>query len=242
MDLHDIGGRWRGHSLKHILFYREEYNFDINYRKGGIENLHLEFQMDKQYIDEKEMPFMRIDKVHIDFDHTKIEFNIDSGNILMKGVNLGIKIIKTAVLAIVKPIINNGPLFTQSGNAMLALILSESHGRIPMGPLQMMLMSLPQNDIKIPDDISLNYGVANGHQAWIGNDRINGFFDGKIEGTYGDDIHDGAFGEKGDLTLEDNGSPFQFEISNNMINNMFNIILGQNKINVDCTFDQFKQH
>lgn len=54
MNLKNIGGRLRGHSFRRALFaIKEEFDFDLNFEKGGIEHLYIEFVMDKQYINEK---------------------------------------------------------------------------------------------------------------------------------------------------------------------------------------------
>ena len=135
IDLHDIGGRWRGHSYKKLLFYHEEYDFDINYHKGGIKGFRMEFKMDKQYINGRQMPFPSVQGVSIAFDQSKIDIDMQSINILLKGANLALKVMKGAIFNFIEPIINHSPMITSTCNGFLSYAFSQTGGRIPMGPI-----------------------------------------------------------------------------------------------------------
>jgi hypothetical protein len=51
-----------------------------------------------------------------------------------------------------------------------------------MGPIQILLMSLPENDIKLEDGVTLNYANEHHHESWISNGRMHGYFEGEIDG------------------------------------------------------------
>ena len=103
----------------------------------------------------------------------------------------------------------------------------------------MILMMLPNNDIKLNENEALNYGIVKWHEPWIGNDRMYGYFEGDIEGMGDDEIKDGDYGAKGDMTLDDHCAPFQFMVSNKVINNMFAVILTHNQIGIDAPYSKF---
>lgn len=66
---------------------------------------------------------------------------------------------------------------------------------------------------------------------------MHGYFEGDIDGMGNEAITDGDYGAKGDMTLDDNGPPFEFMISSRMINNMFHVVLAHNKIEKDASYD-----
>lgn len=42
------------------------------------------------------------------------------------------------------------------------------------------------------------------------------------------EVKDGDFGKLGDLNLDDNGAPFQYMVSNYVVNNIWEVVLGKN--------------
>lgn len=69
VELHNMGGRITAHSFKAGLFHlNEEYDFELTVAKGGVPRLRLDFMMDKQYINGRQMPFFSIKRSQVDFN------------------------------------------------------------------------------------------------------------------------------------------------------------------------------
>lgn len=51
-----------------------------------------------------------------------------------------------------------------------------------------------------------------------------------------EEVTEGDYGAKGDMNLDDNGPPSEFQISSRLINNMFHIILAHNTISKDASY------
>ena len=108
-----------------------------------------------------------------------------------------------------KPFLN-GPGFPLVANIVIADLLSETKGEIALGPIQMLLMMLPEHNIKLQDGITLNYAIEHRHEPTISNGRIHGFFVGQIDGMGDEEIDDDVYGKFGEMELDDNGPPFEF--------------------------------
>jgi len=93
-------------------------------------------------------------------------------------------------------------------NIEIGNIINDSHGEMSMGPLQILLGLLPDNDIKIPDDIKITYANQHPAEPYIRNKRMGGYFVGKVDGLGNEEITGGDYGKKGDLQLDDNGAPY----------------------------------
>ena len=100
---------------------------------------------------------------------------------------------------------------------------------------------LPFNDIHIPEGVYLNYEMADDNRAKIEGNRMMGFFKGDIMGVPEEErIHNETYLKLGDLILT-SPEPFEYEISNKVINNMFQVILGHNHIDIDLPYDYLKK-
>jgi len=97
---------------------------------------------------------------------------------------------------------------------------------------------LPENDIQVPNDIFISYEMADDNRARIENGRIIGYFAGDVKGLSEDQhIKEEQYLQLGDLNLDNNDAPFQYQISTKVLNLMFEVILGKNQIPVDLSYD-----
>jgi hypothetical protein len=55
-----------------------------------------------------------------------------------------------------------------------------------------------------------------------------------------EEINGDPYGALGDMELDDNGPPFEFMISNKLINNMFHVLLAHNTIHKRVSYEQIK--
>jgi len=116
-----------------------------------------------------------------------------------------------------------------------------SKGEVKMGLLEILLSMLPENDITIPDSVAISYAGLQGGQPEIRDGRMYGYFEGVIDGMGDDAITDPLFNKNGDLQLDEN-TPFQLEVSSQLINNALEVILGHHYISVDVTYDTMQQN
>mgnify|MGYP000135231884 CR=1 FL=1 len=179
-DIHQLGGRISGHSWKKVLFGEEVFDFDVDIRKGGI-SLTLWFQIQTKEINGMNRPLPFVTKSHIEFDNNKINISINSGNLGPIIMNAIIKVFKDLFLFALKPIMNTGT-FPVIINTIIRNVVSSTGGEIKMGLLEMLLLMLPTNDIKIPDSVAISYAEIPGTEPEIKDGRIYGYFDGSIVG------------------------------------------------------------
>lgn len=206
---------------------KEEFDFDVNLQKGGIKWLKMDFVFDKQYINERQMPYLAMHSSSIEFNSKLIDISLRSDNLGIQALNFGIKTFKDVIIFALQPFID-GAAFPLACNIALTTILSEEKGEITMGPIQMLLMSLPEHQIVLEKGVTMNYANVHRHECWISNDRMHGYFLGEIDGMGGEEVTDDKYGALGDMDLDDNGPPFEFQISNRLINNMFHVVLAHN--------------
>lgn len=145
------------------------------------------------------------------------------------------------MLNVFKPFANSFA-FPIAANQVIGLMLSQSKGEITMGPLEVLLMSLPDNEIVIPPSVTLNYASEHRHKPWIANKRMHGYFEGDIDGMGSEEINDAPYGLKGDMQLSDDGPPFEFQISNRLINNMFHVLLAREKVHVRSPYQSIMKY
>jgi len=209
IDLNNMGGRLTGHSLKNGAFYTQErFDFDINVKKGGS-NLHLVFEADKQYVNGMQMPFPRMVKSSIDYKQWLVDIHINSNDLGPKLFGAMIHTFLDLFLAIMKPLVD-GVGFPMLANIEIGNIINESKGQMSMGPLQILLSMLPDNDIKLGENVAIDYANMHGSDPFIRNKRAGGYFEGKVKGLGSDAITDERYNKMGDLNLDDNGAPYQF--------------------------------
>jgi hypothetical protein len=182
------------------------------------------------------MPFPRVVDSVIHFKHNKIDLNINSNDLGPKILNMGLKTFKDLILAATKPIFEDGG-FKTLANIEIGNIINDSKGEMSMGPLQILLGLLPENNIKIADGVAITYANQHPSMPFIRDNRMGGYFVGRVDGLGNDEITEGDYGKKGDLQLDDNGDPFQFLMSSSVINNVLQAILGHNTIGKDAPYD-----
>lgn len=135
VELRNMGGRIRAHSFKAGLFnMNEDYDFDLNISKGGIKKLKLDFVMDKQYINERQMPFFSIKTSEVEFVDRLWRVDVITKDLGARILDAIVKILRDPILDVFRPIID-GPAFPFAANEIIALFLSENKGEIKMGPL-----------------------------------------------------------------------------------------------------------
>ena len=73
-------------------------------------------------------------------------------------------------------------------------------------------MTLPDNQIHLPPEMSLNFANEHMHETWIKDGRISGYYEGQIDGMGNLEIDDNVYGRKADMELDlsPSGPPFQF--------------------------------
>ena len=114
VDARNIGGQLTGHSWKRIgtLFPAEEFDFDFNIERGGIRGLHIEYGLDKQFVDGRTLPLIKVLSANFDFDQSRFKLELHTDNIFVKLSNFLLSTFKDAWIAVLQPILNTSfPLF-----------------------------------------------------------------------------------------------------------------------------------
>jgi len=155
------------------------------------------------------MPFPKIDSSKIHFKHNQIDISINSNDLGPKILNFGINTFKDLILAATKPIVEGGG-FPLVANIEIGNIINDSKGQMSMGPLQILLGLLPDNNIHIADGVAINYANMHGSEPFIRNRRVGGYFEGRVKGLGSDEVTDEKYSKLGDLNLDDNGANYQF--------------------------------
>lgn len=120
-------------------------------------------------------------------------------------------------------------------NIAMQTIENDSRGNVDGGIIQAVVDMLPKNDIHIPSGIRIDYNMADDNRARIENGRMIGYFSGEVIGIPSDqEIQNYTYKDNGDLGLT-SPEPFEYQISTRVINNIFEVILGKNRIHMDLT-------
>jgi hypothetical protein len=76
----------------------------------------------------------------------------------------------------------NGGIMEDMVNGMIQMEISNTKGQMPMGMLEGLLYMIPDNQIKIPDNIAMTYALADGQPVGIDGGLIYGYYEGEILG------------------------------------------------------------
>ena len=133
VTLNDVGGKLSGHSYKKGLWV-EEYDFDIEFDKGGIRMLVLEFKLDKWYVNRHEMPYMYLYKSGFAFDDSKFGIFLHTEDKFLTWTNRVLRVYKSAVLDCMLPFLNSD-IFKGVVNNQIKYMLSMSKGEMHLGPI-----------------------------------------------------------------------------------------------------------
>lgn len=177
------------------------------------------------------------DGAYFDWDHNKIHIELQTHTWYLKVGNFAIKTFKTAFLGIFKPIINKA--FPPVANLAIRAIQSSMHGEIHGGIIASLAQMLPANNIKVPHDTYINYAIADDNRARIDDGRLTGYFVGDILGLNdAQKIKDPKFQKIGNLNVDNHFANFEYQISSKVINDMFNVLLRENQIPIDVSYEK----
>lgn len=92
----------------------------------------------------------------------------------------------------------------------MKVIQNGDRGDVNSDIIQTVVDQLPDNDIRIPGSIFMNYEIADDNRARIDNGRLIGYFKGDIIGMPDDQkITDSKYLQDGDLGLTSD-EPFEY--------------------------------
>ena len=112
-----------------------------------------------------------------------------------------------------------------------------------MGLIGILLYMIPNDDVKIPPEIRLRYSVADPYEGiGLNNGVLVAYYEGEIEGMGYRAIKNSTFHTPGDLQILSDGMPFQFQLSTSFLNDMFEVLLGQQTIRTDISYSTFSKY
>lgn len=132
-----------------------------------------------------------------------------------------VSVFKGIFLDALAPILDTGILAAVVNDQIEGIVASQE-GQLKMGVFQILLDVLPQNDIKVPANIGIDYSGLDNWVPYVSNGRIYGYFDGKVENMPQRDwITNMTYQANGNLNLDsETESPFVYQVSSSIINNM----------------------
>lgn len=237
IDVREAGGSFSGNARKPKLFGGfDEFSFDFHVDKGGFRHMRFEFGLDKQFVDGRTLPSIKVHKGYFDFNRHKFRLDINTDDWLLKTGSFLINTFKDAYLAILQPMLNLS--FPLMANLAVSVVETTTRGEVNGGLIGSLVSILPQNQIRVPQDIYISYEMADDNRARIDNGKVIGYFVGDVKGLHEDQqIRGDEYLQLGDLNLDNNDAPFQYQISTKVLNLMFEVILGKNQIPIDLSYD-----
>jgi len=132
------------------------------YGNGNSMSLMIELQPSWSYVDGKKVPYPKVTKVDfriLNQDDITVKMQTkDVGPLL---IDASIQVFKPIFIDVVLPILNGG-IMEDMVNTMIMTEINTTKGKMPMGMLEGLLYMIPNNNIKIPDNIYMTYALAQG--------------------------------------------------------------------------------
>ena len=132
------------------------------YGNGNAMSLMIELQPSWSYVDGKKVPYPKVTKVDfriLNQDDITVKMQTkDVGPLL---IDASIQVFKPIFIDVVLPILNGG-IMEDMVNTMIMTEINTTKGKMPMGMLEGLLYMIPNNKIKIPDNIYMTYALAQG--------------------------------------------------------------------------------
>ena len=145
---------------------------------------------------------------------------------------------KDVFLDILMRVLNMGS-FKDTLNSKIKDIMSSSDQMVSGGLLSYLRQALPQNDIKINTNIHIDYAPVT-DEPIVHSNRITGYFNGKMKNMGDQEINESNYTQQGNLDILDDDSQFTYQVSESLINDAFEVLLGKNVVSQTVTYNQFK--
>ena len=86
-------------------------------------------------------------------------------------------------------------------NSLVTGEFQKSRGNLPMGLFSLLLMMIPNNQIKIPPSVKMTYNLAPGQNLTIDDTHgmMYGYYEGSIDGMTNQSITDPLYHTPGNL-------------------------------------------
>lgn len=97
------------------------------------------------------------------------------------------------------------------------------------GLLSYIRQALPENNIQINTEVHIDYQPIT-EEPLIQSNRITGYFKGKMKHMGDQEIKEPIYLQQGNLDIKDSDSQFTYQISEQLINEAFEVLLGKNSI------------
>ena len=244
VQIDNLGGEIRGSSWKKTVFGNTE-RFD--YRASGMRGTFgLSYQVTPswEYVDEHKIPVPVVSGVNFKVPRKDlVDIAIVTKDVGPLLLDASIQTFKPIFLNILLPELNGGFLNTVLNTAIISEV-AETRGQMPRGLLEILLYMIPNDRVVIPPEIQMRYNLANGQPVAIDMYAgvLYGYYEGKIEGMGNQAITNSTYHTPGDLAIQLSGEPFQFQISTSLINDMFEVLLGNNVVQTDIPYSKFSEY
>lgn len=178
-----------------------------------------------------------MDSSKFDLNSDQVDIELRSDSNLMKIYGTFIKTFKTPIVYSTQVSLNMG--FKTLFNRELASIQSDYQKVFSSYIIETFFNILPVvgQEIYIPHETFVSYAMCDERRANIENGRINAYFTGDIINMeYSHLIKDDKYLQQGDLDLDMNGAPYQFQVSSKVINEIFELIFGYNQLEMKIPY------
>jgi hypothetical protein len=140
-------------------------DFAANLQSGGL-SMHLEFVMDKQFVDHKTLPYLKLEESSFVLNDEKIYLSMRSQSTIGKAENKLLQTFKGTFINIMEKTLNKE--FTKILNKETAELQSNHKGAFSTALIASLVNMLPvESDVTIPHDVYISYGMEDSRRATI---------------------------------------------------------------------------
>lgn len=101
--MRNAGGLLSGHCQQKQLFGNYiRFDFQIQVDKGGIDSMHMEFGLTKQFVDGRTLPLVEVEDAHFELTYNKININVQADDIFVSVGTIFVNTMKPTFLGIMQ--------------------------------------------------------------------------------------------------------------------------------------------
>lgn len=181
MHLTGLGGKIKGHSWKKRWFDEENFDFTFNMDRGAFKHIDFDFYLASREIDGRFIPVPFVKEGSMEMDWDKISYDIATDNWQTQFGGFMMQAGKGIFLAAIQTVMNM--YFKDISNNAISTFSETLSGTMGGGMIQGLVDVLPDNNIRLSNDIYLDYAMPQDKHAFIENGKMAGYFVGQVLGV-----------------------------------------------------------